>query len=131
MCFRSETDNKVMMAPLLKLSCIGDEAVSRVKHVLNDAGLRVVVSFDSHLVRESVSPAACPHHGTSYCDCQIVILLVYDEDSHPATLLAHGQDGETWISLAAAPGQRPPARLERKIAKALVVSDITICGWPP
>ena len=107
------------MAPLLKLSCIGDEAVSKVKHVLNDTGLRVVVSFDSHLVREGISPTACPHHGTANCDCQIVILLVYGEDSHPATLLAHGQDGETWISLAAPPGQRIPARLEKEISKAL------------
>ena len=119
MYFRSEIDNKVMMAPLLKLSCIGDEAVSRVKHVLNDTGLQVLVSFDSHHVREGAVPAACPHHGTANCDCQIVILLVYDEDGQPATLMAHGQDGETWVSLAVAPGQRPPARLERKIAQAL------------
>jgi hypothetical protein len=107
------------MAPLLKLNCTGDEAVSRVKDILDETGLRVLVSFDSHHVRESVSPAACPHHGTLNCDCQIVILLVYDEDGQPATLMAHGQDGETWISLATTPGQGPPARLEKKISKAL------------
>jgi len=107
------------MAPLLKLSCIGDEAVSRVKEILDETGLQVLVSFDSHHVWEGVSPAACPHHGTSNCDCQIVILLVYDEEGKPATLLVHGQDGETWISLAAGPGQRPPARLEKKISNAL------------
>ena len=119
MHIRSEIDNKVMMAPLLKLSCIGDEAVSRVKVVLNNTGLQVLVSFDSHHVREGSVPVACPHHGTSNCDCQIVILLVYDEGGQPATLMAYGQDGETWVSLAAAPGQRPPARLESKIAQAL------------
>jgi len=107
------------MAPLLKLNCIGDEAVSRVQDILNETGLRVLVSFDSHLVRDTVSPTACPYHGTADCDCQIVILLVYDEENRPATLLAHGQDGETWISLASAPGQRPLARLEKKISKAL------------
>ena len=107
------------MAPLLKLNCIGEKAVSHVQDILNETGLRVLVSFDSQLVRETVSPLTCPHHGTADCDCQIVILLVYDADERPATLLAHGQDGETWISLAAAPGQRPPARLEKKISKAL------------
>ncbi len=107
------------MVPLLKLNCIGDDALSRVMEILNETGLRVMVSFDSHHVRETLSPAMCPHHGTSGCDCQIVILLVYDDDRKPATLLAHGQDGETWISLATAPGQRPPAHLERKISTAL------------
>ena len=107
------------MPPLLKLNCLGDEAVTRVKDILDETGLRVLVSFDSHHVRDGAVPAACPHHGTSSCDCQVVILLVYDVEGQPATLMAHGQDGETWISLAAAPGQRPPARLERKIAKAL------------
>ena len=77
------------------------------------------MSFDSQRTRETAPPAACPHHGTVDCDCQIVILLVYEADGRPATLLAHGQDGETWISMVVAPGQRPPARLESKIKQAL------------
>jgi hypothetical protein len=107
------------MAPILKLKCLGDEAVNRVKNILNESGLRVLISFDSHQARGTVIPAACPHHGASNCDCQIVILLVYDEEREPATLLLHGQDGETWISLAAAPGYRQPALLRKKIATAL------------
>ena len=107
------------MMPLLKLNCTGDKAVARVKDALNDIGLRVMMSFDSHLTRETATPATCPHHGTADCDCQIVILLVYEADGRPATLLAHGQDGETWISLVVAPGQRPSSRLEHKIKQAL------------
>lgn len=109
----------MILAPLLKLNCLGDEALSRVKDMLDETGLQVLVSFDSHHVRESAAPAACPHHGASNCDCQVVILLVYNEDGQPATLMAHGQDGETWISLVTAPGQGPTVPLERKIAKAL------------
>lgn len=105
--------------PLLKLNCTGSEAVTRVTDTLNDAGLRVMMSFDSQRTRERVTPAACPHHGTADCDCQIVILLVYGADGRPATLLAHGQDGETWISLVVAPGQRPSSRLESKIKQAI------------
>ncbi len=105
--------------PLLKLNDTGDEAIIRVKNALEDSGLRVMMSFDSQLTRNAATPTACPHHGTADCDCQIVILLVYDRDGQPATLLAHGQDGETWISLVVAPGQRPPARLEDKIKQAL------------
>ena len=108
------------MTPLLKLDFVGEEAVTRVIHILNESGLRVLVSFDSHHVRESASPAACPHHGTSGCDCQVAILLVYDHEQSPATLLAHGQDGETWISLVAALGQQPSLHLQNKISKALI-----------
>ena len=105
--------------PLSKLNSTGDEVVTRVKHALEDTGLRVMRSFDSQLTRIAVTQATCPHHGTAACDCQIVILLVYDEDSQPATLLAHGQDGETWISLIIAPGQRPNTHLEKKIKQAI------------
>jgi hypothetical protein len=109
----------VKMMPLIKLNSTDDTAVSRITDALRDNSLRVMMSFDSQLTRTSTTPAACPHHGTAACDCQIVILLVYDKDSQPATLLAHGQDGETWISLVVAPGQRPHADLESKIKRAL------------
>ena len=109
------------MLPLLDLDCTCDEALNRVKDILDDAGLRVMMSFDSHLTRPSPIPVACPHHGTDTCDCQVVILLIYDVAGRPATILAHGQDGETWISLAVAPGQQPPARLEGKIKQALAL----------
>ncbi len=101
------------------LNYVGDKAVARVIQGLNESGLQVLVSFDSHHVRESISPAPCPHHGTAGCDCHVAILLVYDEDKKPATLLAHGQDGETWISLVSTLGQRSSVNLENKIARAL------------
>jgi len=107
------------MTPFLKLNCNGAEAVTRVTAALTETGLRVMMSFDSHLARTATPSAACPHHGTADCDCQIVILLVYDQDGQPATLLAHGQDGETWISMVVAPGQRPHVRLENKIKQTL------------
>jgi hypothetical protein len=107
------------MMPLTKLNCTGDQAITWLKDALNDTGLRVMLSFDSQHTRKSGTTATCPHHGTADCDCQIVILLVYDTGSQPATILAHGQDGETWISLVVAPGQRPPMYLENKIKQAL------------
>lgn len=110
---------KVKMMPLIKLNCDCDEAVSEVIDNLHGCGLRAMISFDSRLTREMATPVVCPHHGTAVCDCRIVILLIYETDSRPATLLAHGQDGETWISLVIAPGQRPSAPLENKIRQAL------------
>mgnify|MGYP001815318165 FL=1 len=106
--------------PLLELDCPCDEAIKRVKCALEDGGLRLMISFDSHLTRIAKTSVACPHHGMSACDCRIVILLVYDEESQPATLLAHGQDGATWISMVDTPGQRPLTGLEKGIKGALV-----------
>ena len=117
------------MVPLIKLQFTGNEAVSWITDVLQSSSLRVMTSFDSQLTRTTPTPPTCPHHGTAACDCQIVILLVYDQDGQPATLLADGQDGETWISLVVAPGQRPHPRLENKIKEA--VFGIAASGWPP
>lgn len=105
--------------PLSTLNSTGDEAVNRVRVALENAGLRVMMSFDSNLTRTGIMPAICPHHGENACDCQIVILLVYGEHSQPATLLVHGQDGETWISLVDLPGQLPDSCLQKKIRQAL------------
>jgi hypothetical protein len=82
------------MLPLLELDSPCDEAVARAKCALEDNGLRVIMSFDSQLTRRSASSVPCPHHGIT-CDCQLVVLLVYDKDNQPATLLAQGQDGST------------------------------------
>jgi hypothetical protein len=107
------------MTPLLKLNESVGKVVTGVKAALEDAALRVMVSFDSSLTRIAVTPTFCPHHGTNACDCQVVILLVYGHDGQPATLLAHGQDGETWISLVNTPEQRAGECLEEEIKEAL------------
>jgi hypothetical protein len=107
------------MMPLIKLNCNCDQAVARVTGTLEDNGLCVLISFDSHHTRDNNRPLICPHHGTAVCNCQMVILLVYQAAGRPATLLARGQDGETWISLTIAPGQRPSEPLENMIRQAL------------
>ncbi|MDX1413760.1 MAG: hypothetical protein R3293_06185 [Candidatus Promineifilaceae bacterium] len=117
---------KVKMLPLLNLDCDCDEAAVKVIDALVNANLRVVTSFDSQHTCEPGNRAPCPHHGTAVCDCRIIILLIYEATSHPATLLAHGQDGETWVSLATAAGQRPTTGLENKIRLALSALPATL-----
>ena len=105
------------------LRCRCDTAVTEVTEALENAGLRVMPSFDSRLTG---APTVCPHHGAEQCDCQIVILLVYGPEERPATLMAHGQDGETWISIATAPGQRPSSGLENAIKRAVSPLSVTV-----
>jgi hypothetical protein len=50
----------------------------------------------------------------------MVILLVYGNDRQPVSIVAHGHDGQTWISMVDTPQQRADPRLEANIRLALV-----------
>jgi hypothetical protein len=107
------------MTQLLTLECPNDEAVRWITEKLNHAHLQVAASFDLRTTRATSADCPCPHHGTSTCDCQIVVLLVYDAGDPPATLLVHSSDGCTWLSLTDFPGQRPSPSLRAAILTAL------------
>ncbi|MBT3188004.1 MAG: hypothetical protein HN736_10975 [Anaerolineae bacterium] len=64
---------------------------------LIDAGYTVVRSFDLQRARRAHIGYACPHHGETQCNCQMIALLVYLPNGVPHTLLAHGRDGITYI----------------------------------
>ena len=110
--------NPLLMTPL---SC--DEVVAALTQSLRDVGLQTMVSFDSRTVRmekTAVIPP-CPHHADSACDCHTIILLVYDGQGQPITLLTHGQDGQAWVTMVQKAGQRQPA-LEKRITRAVAVN---------
>jgi hypothetical protein len=77
-------------------------AAERLSRELGAAGLRVTRSFDlqsaRHALRDPES-CPCPHHGTADCTCQYVVLLVDAGGGSPLTLVAHGHDGETHLSI--------------------------------
>jgi len=125
------------------LECPCDEAVAAVTQAFVNSGLRVMYSFDLHTaakritnVGRSRTPGAvqmidwqaiqaiptgcvCPRHGTDLCDCQMVVILVYGAADSPATVMAHGYDGRTWISLVDTPEQRPDPDLAATIVGLL------------
>jgi hypothetical protein len=41
----------------------------------------------------------------------MVVVLVYGKAAEPATLILHGNDGQTWVSIAGDPQQRADAKL--------------------
>jgi hypothetical protein len=90
-----------------------------VNQQLTEADFRVVQTFDLHVARMAHSDCPCPHHGTSDCNCQMVVLLVYQKKEDPVTLVVHGQDGRTWVSLATPTGQRSNQHLEMLIRRIL------------
>lgn len=107
------------MTQLLTLECSSEEAVQWIARELARADLQITTSFDLRTARAAHTDCTCPHHGTTFCDCQMVVLLVYGVDACPATLVVHSRDGRTWLSLADVPGQRPSRKLAATIRTTL------------
>ncbi len=100
-----------------------DLTLQMTKRKLSRAGLRALQTFDLHAARAGLHDCACPNHGTEDCDCQMVVLLVYGDAERPVTLLLHGNDGQTWLSIADNPPQRADPKLLAGIREALEASD--------
>lgn len=121
------------------LECSCSDAVPQVVEALADNGLVVTQTFDLHIatsryirVAELVGKdhfrtlmtipdnCGCPEHGSAGCDCQMVVMQVYETAKPPATLVAHGHNGRTWLSLVNTAEQRPdPTLAALFISKAL------------
>lgn len=86
-------------SPFVSIDHSCDEALHWTREQLTQAGLRSVQTFDLHTARTGSHNCPCPNHGTDNCDCQIVILLVYGVSEEPVSLLLHGNDGQTWVSI--------------------------------
>jgi hypothetical protein len=87
-----------------------EEVAARLSRGLSEAGLQVTRSFDLQSARQTLrepETCPCPHHGTTDCTCQYVVLLVGGAPGSPLTLVAHGHDGRTHVSIEGA-GQAYP-----------------------
>jgi hypothetical protein len=55
-------------------------------------------------------------------------LLVYGKAADPATLILHGNDGKTWVSIEDNPPQRPNTKLAAEIKQVLEKAPISQAG---
>ena len=107
------------LSPFLSIPCSCDQALPLTKTLLSQAGLSVVQTFNLNTARLGVHDCSCPHHGTDACDCQMIVLLVYGKSAEPATLILHGNDGQTWISVMDTSAQQTDKSLLTNIRQAL------------
>ena len=105
----------------LTVMCSCDEAAHWIVQRLLQADLRAMQTFDLHSARLTFQDCPCPYHGANQCDCQMIILLVYSTALEPATLILHGNTGQTWISLAENPNQQMDGKIVSDIQQALEV----------
>ena len=108
-----------MLSPILSLNCCCNDALLISSQSLRRKGFQVLQTFDLHDTSHALEECPCPHHTTDECDCQMVVLLVYGEAVRPATLILHGNNGKTWVSVPNAAIQPVDARLLASIRKAL------------
>jgi hypothetical protein len=113
------------LLPFLTLNQTCGQVDTWVREKLTRAGLQVVPTFDLQIARLAHPDCSCPHHGTEQCSCQLVILLVYGKQEDPATLVIHGQDGKTWISLATPMETRSHQSLEASVRHMLIPHHTT------
>ena len=126
-CIRSpynastEVEALMNMSPFLTINWTCDQTLPWVNQHLLQAGLRSVQTFNLHTARAASHDCACPHHGTDQCDCQMVVLLVYGKMEEPMTLILHGNDGTTWLSIT---GSGPSNHdLDQQIRQAFEVAE--------
>jgi len=106
-------------SPFLVLKKDCGEAIHWISGHLNRSGLQVLQTFDLQAARAAHGSCSCPHHGDDQCDCQMAVLLVYGNGHPPASLVAHGRDGQTWFVLADSYPQGVDTALGDAIQKAL------------
>jgi hypothetical protein len=102
---------------ILKQPC--GEAIDWIIQEISAVGLEVVRTFDLQVARNEHASFTCPDHGKDECDCQMVVLLVYDNTRQPLTLVGHGHDAQTWLSVVDTPQQRAAPHLEEAVRSAL------------
>lgn len=108
-----------MLSPFLSIHSSCAKALQLTKKQLSQTGLHLVQTFDLHAARLGTHDCSCPNHGTDKCDCQMIVLLVYGETAEPATLILHGNEGQTWISVTDNPLQRADKKLMTSIRQVL------------
>lgn len=106
-------------SPFMILRRPSDEAVTWATSKLEQAGYQVMRTFDLHAARLAHLDCPCPHHGTEQCTCQMVVLLVYQGDSPPATMVIHGNEEMSWFYLINNPQQSIGQTQEKNIQEAL------------
>lgn len=107
------------LTSLITLDRPWEEALDWLDQSLARAGLRLLRTFDLHDARFDLDGCPCPNHGTEECGCQMVVVLVYGQAAQPATLILHGCDGETRLSLVNTPIQQADPALQTSIKDAL------------
>jgi hypothetical protein len=108
-------------SPFLVVDQSCNNAVVWLTKHFSNAGLFVMRTFDLQVARHIQKVCPCPHHNTEKCDCQMVVLLVYQDDQTPITIIAHGYNNQTRFLIVDNPQQRANPHLEALIRRIIIL----------
>ncbi|MEW5938303.1 MAG: hypothetical protein AB1750_01465 [Chloroflexota bacterium] len=108
-----------VLIPFLVFDQTREQVQAWVQERLRGADFHSMETFDLQVARLAHRNCPCPYHGSKGCTCQLVVLLVYQKQENPATLVIQGRDGKTWLSLADPVGRRANQQLETAIRRVL------------
>ena len=108
-----------VLSPFLSINSSCDQTLQVTRAKLSEAGLSAVQTFNLNTARLGLHNCCCPNHGTEACDCQMIVLLVYGGVAEPATVILHGNNGQTWVSIADSAVQQRDAKLVGRIRNIL------------
>ena len=83
---------------------LSDQVIAAITTTLSQRGYHVVCSFDLQSARANhIGDCPCPHHGTSHCTCQYVVLLGYPltrvgQANPPRVLTLHTYEQTTRVT---------------------------------
>lgn len=108
-----------VLSPFLSINFPCDQTLQVTRARLSEAGLSAVQTFNLTTARLGLHNCCCPNHGTEACDCQMIVLLVYGGAAEPVTLVLHGNNGQTRVSIADSAVQRGGSKLVGRIRNIL------------
>jgi hypothetical protein len=109
----------VQSSHLFSLKADSESVLAFLTTAFNDAGVQVMRSFDLQAARSAHTQCTCPHHGSDQCSCQMIVLLVYDNELSPVTLVVHGKDDVTHLGLISGSPRVDTQWLEAFLGRAL------------
>ena len=92
-------------------------------------GFAVSQTFDLQRARQLLQDdreEPCPYHGTTPCTCQYLVLQVGGRCGSPSTVVVHGHDWTTEITLLPAAGEDPDGEITMAAYEAL--ADVRTAG---
>ena len=109
----------------MTLNVNSNVAVKRVSERLSADGMQVIRSFDLQTAKDAHENCTCPHHGEDECDCQLVVILVYDDQGTLLKIVAHSKDKKTHFALIDPPDNDRERKMKIKLLQALALEGFS------
>lgn len=113
-------------SPLMVVEKDCNQVVDEISRSLGRSGLTVVESFDLQVARAGHIGCTCPHHGTDQCACQLAILLIYGDEAMPVSIMVHGNEEGTEVSIIETAGQAISSAMKSRITVILQQANAII-----